>query len=1276
MSAFPAASARPSVATLVPLRSPGPPARAASASTLFFLLVGAAAAAPVARWDFGEEDVSRVVAVGSIEREVPGPRPPEFPDFETSNTAARFAGAGAHYAFADPGPASPVDFTNGDAITLEAWVKLDAAKSGENVYVVGKGRTGAEGFAADNQNWALRLRTVAGQQAVSFLFATPKTAGANSGPAASAKRDGHWHRWTTKRGFAPNTGWHHIAVTYRFGDPASIRGWIDGQPLPGAWDMGGPTAAAPVVDDDAVWIGSSMKGAASASFRGSLDSVAIHREILSDAELKARFRRKGGPVVGKAAPALMPEVGALPAGLVQMTFHEGMPAHDRWLNEGENLPRETTRWAAADFLLPRLPLRYEEWGIRAGWKPPVLARLAADVALPSGQHRVILRARGLTRLWVDGALVATTKAHRGNSGGHEPMTPLATPPHPGLRPAPFGLQEVFGEITVAPAAKNRVVVETLIGGRAYRAEPGELSVAVETADGRSFALLQAAGAQSEPVPLTDSAVTATLAAVEQSLAALDDHTRRAAAASQDAFWNTRHAFARTWVHAHPAPTPPSATITPDAPTAKPAHPIDAFLQQKIQAARAASAHAPAAESREFHAEILPLLKNACFRCHGEKEKGGLKLNSLAAALKGGESGTPAVVPGKPAASELLKRLRSTEDDERMPPTGDRLAPAQIAVLEKWIAAGAQWPAPPIPPASVAQAPVIGDAAFLRRVYFDTVGVPPTAAEARAFLADPSADKRARLADRLLADPRYADHWVSYWQDVLAENPSMLKPSLNNTGPFRFFLHEALRDGKPLDRLVTELILLRGSVREGGSAGFGLAADNDAPFAAKGHIVAAAFLGIELQCARCHDSPYHRTKQKDLYALAAFFERKPVTVPQSSTVPAAFFEKKSRESLIRVTLKPREAVAPEWPFAAVTGAADDPSLDALLHSPRDPRERLAALVTAPQNTRFAQVIVNRLWARLIGVGIVEPVHDWEGHAPSHPELLDWLARELVAHGYDAKHLLRLIFTSQVYQRAAIGDNRTATPELRFFAAPEPRRLAAEQVVDGLFAAAGQTMPVEELTLDPDARRGADTFVSLGSPTRSWMLASLSNERDRPSLALPRAQAIADVLEAFGWTASRQSPIHTRETDANVLQPGVLANSVVSVWATRAAPGSALAELAVAAPDPAALVESIFLRFYSRYPAAPESLPLVRALTPGFAARLLSASEIKHPPVPPPLPTVSWGNHLRPEANSIKIELEQRHRAGPPGDPRLRPEWREIYEDIVWSLVNAREFVWLP
>src|SRR5690606_33541868 len=124
-------------------------------------------------------------------------------------------------------------------------------------------------------------------------------------------------------------------------------------------------------------------------------------------------------------------------------------------------------------------------------------------------------------------------------------------------------------------------------------------------------------------------------------------------------------------------------------------------------------------------------------------------------------------------------------------------------------------------------------------------------------------------------------------------------SLNSTGPFRWFLLEALRDRKPLDRLVTELIMMRGSPHEGGSAGFGLAAENDAPMAAKAHILASAFLGIELQCARCHDSPYHSTTQRDLYSLAAMLERKAVTVPGSSNVPAEFFDQTDREPLIQV-----------------------------------------------------------------------------------------------------------------------------------------------------------------------------------------------------------------------------------------------------------------------------------------------------------------------------------------------------------------------------------------
>ncbi len=225
--------------------------------------------------------------------------------------------------------------------------------------------------------------------------------------------------------------------------------------------------------------------------------------------------------------------------------------------------------------------------------------------------------------------------------------------------------------------------------------------------------------------------------------------------------------------------------------------------------------------------------------------------------------------------------------------------------------------------------------------------------------------------------------------------------------------------------------------------------------------------------------------------------------------------------------------------------DGPQIDRLMTNPDDSRERLAALITSPENVRFPRVMVNHLWKRLIGAGIVEPVHDWEGRQASHPEMLDWLAAELITHQYDAKHVLRLIMNSELYQRQAIGRNLDASPDQRFFNAPEQRRLSAEQIVDSLFAACGAKMDVEELTFVHDGVHPMDKRLTLGKPSRAWMLASLNNERDRPSLSLPRAQPIADVLQAFGWTGSRQKPIPERDLSPNVLQPGILANGTLTM-----------------------------------------------------------------------------------------------------------------------------------
>ena len=147
---------------------------------------------------------------------------------------------------------------------------------------------------------------------------------------------------------------------------------------------------------------------------------------------------------------------------------------------------------------------------------------------------------------------------------------------------------------------------------------------------------------------------------------------------------------------------------------------------------------------------------------------------------------------------------------------------------------------------------------------------------------------------------------------LAENPNLINPTLNNTGPFRWWLHEAFEDNRPFDRFATELILMEGSTHYGGPAGFGIASQNDSPMAAKAHVLAQAFLGMEMKCARCHDAPYHPFTQKDLFSFAAMLNRETIKLPKTSTIPG---DPAALQSLlVKVTLKPGEAIPPDWPFA--------------------------------------------------------------------------------------------------------------------------------------------------------------------------------------------------------------------------------------------------------------------------------------------------------------------------------------------------------------------------
>jgi hypothetical protein len=434
-------------------------------------------------------------------------------------------------------------------------------------------------------------------------------------------------------------------------------------------------------------------------------------------------------------------------------------------------------------------------------------------------------------------------------------------------------------------------------------------------------------------------------------------------------------------------------------------------------------------------------------------------------------------------------------------------------------------------AGVQPAALTDDAAFLRRLTLDTIGLVPTLEEITAFLGDTSKDKRARAVDRLLADPRWADQWIPYWQDVLAENPAILKATLNNTGPFRWFLRDALRDNWAMDRFATALVAMEGSPRDGGSAGFAIATQNDLPMANKAQILSSAFLAMEMKCARCHDAPNHPFDQGDLFAISAMLQRAPVKVPGSSLTQGL-----SASSHVTVSLKAGQKIDPHWPLDELSVEP----LPGVLRNKEDSREQLAAIMTDPRNERFAQVVANRLWKRLIGWGIVDPVDDWENAKPSHKELLEWLGRELVTHDYDLKHVARLILNSHAYQRTVTDKgSRFAKADERLFQSPARRRLTAEQLVDSLFQVSGKDLECEELNFDLDARRPLKDFINAGAPRRAWEFVGLSNERDRPALAKPAAQTITDVLVNYGWRDSRAEPKSAREEAPNVLQPAILA-----------------------------------------------------------------------------------------------------------------------------------------
>ncbi|MEC5128660.1 DUF1553 domain-containing protein [Verrucomicrobiales bacterium BCK34] len=1175
---------------------------------------------PVAHWSFSKDGDLKVKRNQNKEITDRGPVAPEYPKFGKSNDALRLDG-GERVVIPDEGGNSRFDFDNGDAITLEAMI--NPTKFNGQAAIISKGRTHNPGFPNNNQNWALRLKSVAGQAGVNFLFRSRDHDG----------KKGDWHRWTTVSGIGVNTGWHHVAVSYEFGKPESIRAFIDGNEVKGTWDMGGPTTAPPVIDNDEIWIGSSTAGSLGNSFIGSLDEIAVYRKTVPAETFLTRYERVEPPMV-------LPEAEK---GVVKVHMHGPLESNVKFPNDpGEPL----ISWDQKAMGFVRIPRKFDDWGVREDWGTGVLVRAVTEIELEPGEYEFLGRSRTVSRLFVDGKKILDfPKVGRGG-GAHNHVQPVPEVPRPGMRPHAMDDVEKIVKFT-SKGGTHTVVFDIMVGGPKIRLEFGETCLAIAKGD-EIFRIL-APGAESGP-RLTDEDW---IAFTDETGAMLDrfDRENRRAADKQKGYWSKRHELAAE----HLAGDAGGNTI-------------DGLILARLETAREHSGD----PDSFFNKEVRPIFAEHCYRCHGEKEKGELNLQKQESLLAGGESGIPAVVPGDPHQSFLIELVGPEAGDDKMPPKGDGLSAEQVAILEKWVKdEGGKIQNAALEIAD--QTPVVDDLTFLRRVWIDTVGVAPPVKEIRAFQSDPSPDKRAKMIERLLADDRWADNQVGYWQDVLAENPNLLKPMLNNTGPFRFWILEALRDNKPMDRFATELITMRGSTWGGGAGGFGVATQNDVPMAAKAHILGTAFLGIDMKCARCHDAPYHETTQEDLFQMAAMLERKEIQVPKTSSVPAAFFdhvEKGGRESLIEVTLPIGAKVQAEWPFDEF--ASEIP--DGVLMDPTDTRERIAADVTFSR--RFAEVIVNRMWSRYIGAGIVEPVDDWEGHAPVDPELLAHLTDGFIRGGYDLRKLVSTIMNSKLYQQAAQDLPANIVDSKRFFEAPYRRRMSAEQVVDNAWHIAGKEMDLGLLTMDMEGRLAPNYFLNFGSPQKAWEFSTLANERDRPSLAMPKIQAVVDVLRAFGWRNSRQEPTSHRIEEPNPLQPGVLANGVMGSWMTRLTDDSEITELCIDAESVEWLTDQLYLRFLTRKPTPAERDTFHALLADGFETRLVAEADLAPVPEKKRMPYVSWSNHLHSEANSIKQEEEAMARAGDPPTRYLKAHWREQAEDALWALLNAPEMIMVP
>ena len=444
-----------------------------------------------------------------------------------------------------------------------------------------------------------------------------------------------------------------------------------------------------------------------------------------------------------------------------------------------------------------------------------------------------------------------------------------------------------------------------------------------------------------------------------------------------------------------------------------------------------------------------------------------------------------------------------------------------------------------------------DAEFLRRSTLDAIGRLPTAEEAVAFLADPSPNKRSTWIAKVLDDPNYADHWAVKWGDLIRPNPSRV--GVKPVYLLDLWLRDAFRKNMSYDAMVRELLTAKGNTHQDGPVA--IVRDKRDPVDASG-FVSQIFLGVRMECAKCHHHPSEKWTQEDYYQMAAFFGKmrargQGISAPISGEAELWWYDPAGKgvtHPITDATMTPKAPDGPEMPYTAGV----------------DPRKQLVDWMVRPDNPFFARALVNRIWGEFLGKGIVDPVDDFRAsNPPSNPELLDWLAEDFTAHQYDLKHLMRTIMETAAYQRSSL-PNSSNLADQRNYAHALRRRLPAEVLLDAV----------------GDLTGSRDTFSGLHPGARAvqtW-----------------NHKLTSEFMDAFGRpNASLECPCE-RERKPTVVQSLHLMNS--TAFQTKlTAPKGRVSAWTTSSKPPQEIVRDIYLSALARPPDATEELAAMTHLT---------------------------------------------------------------------------------